>query len=83
MKKIKLNDGYELKIDESIVESWEFMELLSEVEDKPLKSVQLVKLLLGEQIGGLVEHLGGHPKAEEMMEVTRYIIEHFNDDSKK
>lgn len=83
MKKGKTESGFEFTVDEEILESWEFVELLAEVDENTLKSVSLLKLLLGkEQIDKLKEHLGGKPKAADMFTALKDIMNSLGDDVK-
>lgn len=68
MKAGTTKSGFKFEVDAEILESWDFVELLAEVEDNPLKSVALLKMLLGDkQVLALKEHLGNKPKATEML----------------
>lgn len=75
--------GFKYTIDASVIESWDFMELLAEVDDNPLKAVNLLKMILDDkQITELKEHLGGKPKASEMFTILNEILVSLGDDSK-
>ena len=83
MRTGKTKSGFEFEINNDVLESWEFVELLAETEDNPLKSVALLKLLLGEkQANELKKHLGGKPKAAEMFNALTDIMNVLGDNAK-
>lgn len=83
MRTGKTKSGFKFKIDQEILESWDFVDLLSEVDENPLKSVTLLKMILGtDQIEALKKHLGGKPKAEDMFNVLNEILTSIGDDVK-
>lgn len=47
MIKGKLKNGFKYEINEKALESYEFLSLLNEVEKKPQKSIELVRMILG------------------------------------
>lgn len=75
MKKGKTKSGFEFEIAQEVLESWELLETINEVEDNPIRIVKLVTLLLGtEQKKKLIEHLGGHPTTVQMNEAITEIF---------
>lgn len=75
MKTGKTASGFKYEVDSDVIESWDFIELLAEVEDNALVSVKLLKMILGEeQTKALKAHLGGKPKAEDMFNALNEII---------
>lgn len=80
---MKLKNGYKIEINQEVLESWEFVEILADIEENPLKSVKLMKMLLGkEQMEGLIDHLGGNPKASDMFDILQEILEGLGKNSK-
>lgn len=47
MIKGKLKNGFKYEINEKALESYEFLSLLNEVEKKPQKSIELIRMILG------------------------------------
>lgn len=83
MRKGKTISGFEFTVDDEILESWEFVELLADVDENMLKSVNLLKLLLGkDQVDKLKEHLGGKPKAKDMFTALKEIMDSLGDSTK-
>lgn len=75
MRKGKTKDGFKFEIADEVLESWELLEAINEVEEEPFKIVKLVTLLLGtEQKKRLIEHLGGHPSVTQMNEAITEIF---------
>lgn len=71
----KIGCGFEYKIDREVLESWEVLEAINEVEDNPVRIVKLVNVLLGEkQKKSLIKYLGGHPSAKEMSDAITEIF---------
>ena len=58
MKDIKLANGFEYSIDDSVLDDMEFVDLLADTEDDPLKIGRVALMLLGkEQKKNLYDHL--------------------------
>lgn len=58
MIKGKTKSGFNFEIDEEVVNDYEFIEVLADVDENPLKSPKLFKMLLGdEQTNKLKEHI--------------------------
>lgn len=49
MIKGKLKNGFKYEINEKALESYEFLTVLSEIEDKPQKSIELIRMILGNE----------------------------------
>lgn len=47
MIKGKLKNGFKYEINEKALKSYEFLSLLNEVEKKPQKSIELIRMILG------------------------------------
>lgn len=47
MIKGKLKNGFKYEINEKALTSYEFLSLLNEVEKKPQKSIELIRMILG------------------------------------
>lgn len=74
----KLKNGFQYTINDKALESFEFMEVLSQAEDNPIHYVKTFEIILGkEQKEKLMNHLkeDGYTSAEKMTEALMEIIE--------
>ena len=56
-KQIKLENGFELTIDDVVLDDMELVDLLGELEDDPMKIGKVVKKVLGDQKNALYDHV--------------------------
>ena len=57
-KKIELENGFKCTIEDSVLDDMEFVDLLAELEDNPLKIGKVAEMLFGkEQKKKLYDHL--------------------------
>lgn len=71
MLKGKTKTGFEFEIDSRVLDNYELLELLSEVEENPLVVTKVLSLLLGEKKQELIDHVreeDGFVSSEKMME---------------
>lgn len=75
---IKLSDGYEVEIRESVLKKWSFTKLLREADKNSLMIIDVAEAVLEEgELDKLEKHLDkdGDPDAEAMIEVIKEIME--------
>jgi len=77
--KAKLNDGFEVEILDSTVDDWEFLEVLSSIDEGETgQIVKAAKMLLGEDgVKSLKEHLrdeNGRVKSTAMVDALSEIM---------
>lgn len=53
----KTNSGFKFEIDENQLKNYEFVELVAEVDENELLMPKLLKLLLGNQVEALKDHI--------------------------
>lgn len=53
----KTNSGFKFEIDENQLKNYEFVELVAEVDENELLMPKLLKLLLGDQVEALKDHI--------------------------
>lgn len=53
----KTNSGFKFEIDENQLKNYEFVELVAEVDENELLMPKLLKLLLGDQVEALKDHV--------------------------
>lgn len=53
----KTNSGFKFEIDENQLKNYEFVELVVEVDENELLMPKLLKLLLGDQVEALKDHI--------------------------
>lgn len=53
----KTNSGFKFEIDENQLKNYEFVELVAEVDENELLMPKLLRLLLGEQVEALKDHI--------------------------
>ena len=53
----KTNSGFKFEIDESQLKNYEFVELVAEVDENELLMPKLLKMLLGDQVKALKDHI--------------------------
>lgn len=51
------NSGFKFEIDENQLKNYEFVELVAEVDENELLMPKLLKLLLGDQVEALKDHI--------------------------
>ncbi|QBX15871.1 hypothetical protein [Streptococcus equinus] len=51
------SSGFEFEIDEKQLKNYEFVELISEVDENELLMPKLLKMLLGDQVKALKDHI--------------------------
>ena len=51
------SSGFEFEIDEKQLKNYEFVELISEVDENELLMPKLLKMLLGDQVEALKDHI--------------------------
>lgn len=51
------SSGFEFEIDEKQLKNYEFVELISEVDENELLMPKLLKMLLGDQVAALKDHI--------------------------
>ena len=57
MLKGKTNTGFQYEFDEKILKNYELVELLAEVDDDPLVLPKIFKMLLGDRVEELKDHV--------------------------
>lgn len=78
MIKGKLKNGFKYEINEKALKSYEFLSLLNEVEKKPQKSIELIRMILGiEGEKALIESLkeDGFTPINKVSEALEEILE--------
>lgn len=81
---VTILDDITVVIDTEVVNDWDFLELISEVEEKPFQVVKLLKFLFGESYESLKELIKskyGRVSSEVMLKAYRQLME--NDALKK
>lgn len=53
----KTNSGFKFEINENQLKNYEFVELVAEVDENELLMPKLLKLLLGDQVEALKDHI--------------------------
>lgn len=53
----KTNSGFKFEIDENQLKNYEFVELVAEVDENELLMPKFLKLLLGDQVEALKDHI--------------------------
>lgn len=51
------SSGFEFEIDEKQLKNYEFVELISEVDENELLMPKILKMLLGDQVEALKDHV--------------------------
>lgn len=51
------SSGFEFEIDEKQLKNYEFVELISEVDENELLMPKILKMLLGDQVKALKDHV--------------------------
>ena len=76
MKKGKLENGFEYKVDENILDDMELLDALAEAEENPLKISVVSKKILGdEQRKKLYDHLRRDDGTVPVEEATQSIVD--------
>ena len=57
MLKGKTKTGFQYEFDEKILKNYELVELLAEVDDDPLVLPKIIKMLLGDRVEELKDHV--------------------------
>lgn len=73
----KTNSGFKFEIDENQLKNYEFVELVAEVDENELLMPKLLKLLLGNQVEALKDHIrdeNGIVPIEKMVEEIKDIF---------
>lgn len=73
----KTNTGFKFEIDENQLKNYEFVELVAEVDENELLMPKLLKLLLGNQVEALKDHIrdeNGIVPIEKMVEEIKDIF---------
>lgn len=79
MIKGKTKSGFNFEIDEEVVNDYEFIEVLADVDENPLKTPKLFKMLLGdEQTEKLKEHIKSKNGKTPVKVMTEELIEILN-----
>ena len=85
-KKIKLENGFECTINTDVLDDMEFVDLLADTEDDPLKIGRVALMLLGkEQKKNLYDHLrteGGRVPVTSMNDAIEKIFNALGDEAK-
>lgn len=85
-KKIKLENGFECTINTDVLDDMEFVDLLADTEDDPLKIGRVALMLLGkEQKKNLYDHLrteDGRVPVTSMNDAIEKIFNALGDESK-
>lgn len=85
-KKIKLENGFECTINTDVLDDMEFVDLLADTEDDPLKIGRVALMLLGkEQKKNLYDHLrtdDGRVPVTSMNDAIEQIFNALGDDAK-
>ena len=85
-KKIKLENGFECTINTDVLDDMEFVDLLADTEDDPLKIGRVALMLLGkEQKKNLYDHLrteDGRVPVTSMNDAIEKIFNVLGDDAK-
>lgn len=76
----KLQDGFEVTVKDEILDDWEFLELLNEIDEgNGSKIVNVARMMLGEEeVGKLKEHFKektGKVTVNEMVEAISELLE--------
>ncbi|SNU09808.1 hypothetical protein SAMN05216470_2035 [Streptococcus equinus] len=69
--------GFEFEIDEKQLKNYEFVELISEVDENELLMPKILKMLLGDQVAALKDHVrdeDGFVPIEKMVEEIKDIF---------
>ncbi len=75
----KTSTGFSFKIEESNLDSWELLELMSDIESNATKIVPTARLLLGDDYELLKEHVKKNNNGKMPIEAfTNEITEIFN-----
>lgn len=53
------SSGFKFEIDEKQLKNYEFVELISEVDENELLMPKILKMLLGDQVEALKDHVRG------------------------
>lgn len=82
--KAKLNDGFEVEIIDEVIDDWEFLEVLSSIDEGETgQIVKVAKMLLGEDgVKLLKEHFrdkNGRVKSSVMVDALTEIMESANE----
>ncbi|MEE3765705.1 hypothetical protein V2H07_01080 [Streptococcus agalactiae] len=75
---MKTSSGFEYKIEESRLKNYELVEALADLESNPLSLPKVLRLLLGDQVESLKNHLrasDGTVSMEALMEEVKEIFE--------
>lgn len=75
---MKTSSGFEYKIEESRLKNYELVEALADLESNPLSLPKVLRLLLGDQVESLKNHLrasDGTVLTEALMEEVKEIFE--------
>ncbi|HGI5160238.1 TPA: hypothetical protein ACJS4B_002025 [Streptococcus agalactiae] len=75
---MKTSSGFEYKIEESRLKNYELVEALADLESNPLSLPKVLRLLLGDQVESLKNHLrssDGTVSTEALMEEVKEIFE--------
>ncbi|CZT38831.1 hypothetical protein [Streptococcus agalactiae] len=75
---MKTSSGFEYKIEESRLKNYELVEALADLESNPLSLPKVLRLLLGDQVESLKNHLrseDGTVSTEAIMEEVKEIFE--------
>ncbi|QMS96946.1 hypothetical protein [Streptococcus equinus] len=69
--------GFKFEIDEKQLKNYEFVELISEVDENELLMPKILKMLLGDQVAALKDHVrdkDGFVPIEKMVEEIKDIF---------
>ncbi|MFS5124372.1 hypothetical protein V2T15_07150 [Streptococcus agalactiae] len=75
---MKTSSGFEYKIEESRLKNYELVEALADLESNPLSLPKVLRLLLGDQVESLKNHLrasDGTVSTKALMEEVKEIFE--------
>jgi hypothetical protein len=78
MIKGETSKGFKYSISEKLLESYDFLDTVSQVEDNVLNLPKLVKLLFGKDAGKFINHLRGEDGLVSQKAVSDTILEIFN-----
>ena len=70
--------GFKFSINKSSFEDYELFELISEVDENPLAMPKLLKLLLGDQVSALKDHVRKEDGTVPMMAISEEIKDIFS-----
>ena len=75
----KTKSGFEFEVDEDVITSMEFVDMVAELDEKPMKIGKVVRFMLGEdQKEKLYKHVRGDKKLTPAKDVDKEVNEIFD-----